>query len=101
MKLAWSNLAVAELRHLRRYSIEHWGRDVATRYLLDVRATATRIAERPEQARPLRGAYRLVRVRSHYLIVHVDEKADMLTIARVLHTAMDLKRHLPPDGTRP
>ena len=96
MKLAWSNLAVAEMRDLRRYSIERWGRDVALRYVADVRDMAKRIAARPELARPLKGSFRLARVRSHYLIVHVDEEVDRATIARVLHTAMDLSSHLPP-----
>jgi plasmid stabilization system protein ParE len=29
------------------------------------------------------------------LIVHVDPAADRVTIARVLHTAMDIDRRLP------
>ena len=95
MRLAWSNLAKAELGELRRYSIERWGRDVALRYLEDVRDAAKRVAARPDVARPLEGELRIVRVRSHYLIVHVDEAAGRLTVARVLHTAMDIERHLP------
>jgi plasmid stabilization system protein ParE len=38
---------------------------------------------------------RILRVRAHYLIVHIDEDADRLTVARVLHMAMDIERHLP------
>jgi hypothetical protein len=30
----------------------------------------------------------------HYLIVHVDPAADCVTIARGLHAAMDIERHL-------
>ena len=37
VKLVWSNLASNELRALRRYSVEHRGREVALRYLIDVR----------------------------------------------------------------
>lgn len=95
MRLAWSNLAKAELAELRRYSIERWGREVALRYLEDVRDAAKRVAARPDLARPLKGSLRIVKVRSHYLIVHVDHAADRLTIARVLHTAMNLAQHLP------
>ena len=98
MRLAWSNLAIEELRALRRFSVERWGKDVAARYLADVRAAAKQVAVHPARARPLRGALRLVRVRSHYLVVHVDDAADQLTVARVLHTAADLERHLPPRG---
>ena len=94
MRLAWSELAKAELRQLRRHSVERWGRDVAVRYLEDVRDVARRVADEPRRARQLRGAFRIVRVRSHYLIVYVDEASDRVTVARVLHTAMNLDRHL-------
>ena len=40
-----------------------------------------------------------MRARSHYhLICHCDETTDILTVARVLHTAMEIERHLPPDA---
>lgn len=94
MRLAWSNLAKIELSELRRYSVERWGSDVGLRYLEDVRDAAKRVAAWPTRARPLGGNLRIMRVRSHYLIVHVDETANRLTVARVLHTAMDLERHL-------
>ncbi len=95
MKLAWSNLARGELQALRRFSVERWGRDVAQCYLEDVRNAARRLGEDPRVAKPLKDQYRIFRVRSHYLIVHVDRKADRLTVARVLHVAMDIERHLP------
>lgn len=95
MKLAWSNLAIRELRELRRYSIERWGADVAKRYLEDVRDAAKTVAADPRCAKPLHGPFALRRVRSHYLILHIDAGTDRLTIARVLHTAMDVERHLP------
>ena len=95
MRLVWANRATAELDDLRRYSIERWGAPVAKRYLEDIRDAARRVAATPDRARLLRGPYRILRVRSHYLIVHVDDAADRATIARVLHVAMDIERHLP------
>lgn len=95
MKLAWSNLAKGELQELRRYSVERWGREVAQRYLEDLRAIAKQLSVDPVRARPLKGPFRIARTRSHYLIVHVDAAADRLTIARVLHVAMDIERYLP------
>lgn len=97
MRLAWSNLAIKELRALRRFSRERWGPAVATRYLEDVRDAAKQLAGNPGLARPLRGRLGVFRVRSHYLIVNVDADANRITVARVLHTAMDLERHLPTD----
>lgn len=95
MKLAWSNLAKRELEELRQSSIERWGRDVALHYLEDLRTAAKQLATDPLRANPLKGPFRIFRVRSHYIIVHVDAAADRLAIARVLHVAMDIERHLP------
>ncbi len=95
MKLVWSRLAVEALREVRRHSIERWGRDVALRYLQDVRDAAKRVAADPHAARELRGDLRILRVRSHYLIVHVNDGTSTVTVARVLHAAMDVERHLP------
>lgn len=69
--------------------------DVALRYLEDVRDAAKRAAVNPSRARPLEDEFKILRVRSHYLILHTDSVADRLTVARVLHTAMDVERHLP------
>ena len=98
MRLAWSRLARAELAEIRRYSIDSWGRAVAIRYMKDMRDAAKTVAAEPTRAQPLRGPWRLMRARSHYLICHCDENADRLTIVRVLHSAMDIERHLPPDA---
>lgn len=95
MKLVWSHLARREIEHLRLHSIETWGSAVARRYLEDIRDAAKAAAERPARARTLSGDFRILRVRSHYLILHVDAQAQRLTVARILHTAMDIERHLP------
>ena len=95
MKLVWSNLARQELEHLRRYSIDNWGAAVARRYLEDIRDAAKSVAEHPERARFLRDDFRILRVRSHYLILNVDQMLQRVTMARVLHVAMDIERHLP------
>ena len=95
MKLAWSHLCIRELREVRRYSIERWGRDVAARYIQDIRDGAKRAAADPYAARKLHGDLRIVRVRSHYLIIQVNESTSTVTIARLLHVAMDIERHLP------
>jgi plasmid stabilization system protein ParE len=94
VKLGWSNLAGAELQELRRCSVERWSRDVAQRYLEDVRAAAKQLSADPHRAKPLKGPFRIFRVRSHCLIVHVDAAGDA-TVARVLHVAMEIGRHLP------
>jgi plasmid stabilization system protein ParE len=61
VKLAWSNLAKAALLKLRRSSVERWGRDVAQRYLEDVRAAAKQLTLDPLRAKPLKGPFRVTR----------------------------------------
>jgi len=95
VKLAWSEIARLELEELRRYSVGRWGREVARAYLADVRDAAKRIGVDPGRARALKEPYRIFRVRSHYLILHVDAEAVRVTVARVLHVAMDIGRYLP------
>ena len=65
MRLAWSNLVRQEMEALRRLSFERWGAVVAARYLDDIRIAAKRVSADPSQARPLKGPYRILRVRSH------------------------------------
>ena len=92
MKLVWSNLARAELAEIRRYSVDTWGRATAIRYMRDLRDAARTVAADPTRARPLRKSWCIIR----------DERTNTLTVARVLHVAMDIERHLPPEaGTRP
>jgi plasmid stabilization system protein ParE len=95
VKLAWSHLAKAELQEIRRSSVQNWGHDVAQRYLEDIQAAVKQLAHDPLRAKPLKGPIRILRIRSHYVIVHIDTAASRLTIARVLHVAMDIERHLP------
>ncbi len=96
MKLLWSEPARANLLEIRRHSVRTWGKATATNYLNEIRETASAIAKNPGLARKLRGDYRIVRVRSHYLVCHCDDTKDVLTIARIPHIAMDIERHLPP-----
>ncbi|MCB2010931.1 MAG: type II toxin-antitoxin system RelE/ParE family toxin [Geminicoccaceae bacterium] len=97
MKLVWSTRAVAELHDIRRYSVKRWGGSVAISYMRDLRDAAKAAARNPETARPLRGPWKRVRARSHVLVCYLDEPDDRFVIARVLHGAMDIERHLPPD----
>ena len=95
MRLLWSHLAKQEIVKLRRYSLKNWGREVAVRYMSDIRDIAKAVAKKPERGRLLRDNFRIVRVRSHYLIYKIDDYDNAIIIARVLHVAMDIMRHLP------
>lgn len=95
MKLVWSNIARQELVKLRIFSIENWGNEVAVRYMCDIRDGAKQVAATPERARLLRGNLRILRIRSHYLIFQINNDLRTVVVARVLHAAMDIEKHLP------
>lgn len=97
MKAVWSGEARKDLTDIRRFSVKRWGRDVAKRYLADLQDAARTIADNPDRTKPFRGPYRLFRVRSHVLVSRNDDDNDRIVIVRVLHSAMDVIRHLPPD----
>lgn len=94
MKLDWSNIAKAELDGIRRFSTDRWGGDVGLRYLEDLRDAAKRVAADPSRAKPLKGPFCGFRVRSHYLILRLTGADGTLTVARILHVAMDIDRHI-------
>jgi toxin ParE1/3/4 len=96
VKVAWAQLAKAELAEIKRFSMERWGRDVAIRYVTGLRAAVMASAAEPHGLRKARGPYRIRRAQSHLLIFHLDVEADLLTVARILHARMDIERHLPP-----
>ena len=96
MKLRWTNQAKAELAQIQRFSKDRWGTETAKAYLTDIRNAARAIAADQASLRPLRPPFSIKRVRSHYLIVHINNENRILTVARVLHTSMDVGRHLGP-----
>jgi toxin ParE1/3/4 len=95
VKLEWSESAKRDLTEIRRYSAIRWGREVAKQYLKDLRAAAKFLAADPRRARPLRPPWGCTIARSHVLICFENTEEDTLVIARVLHGAMDIERHLP------
>ena len=95
MRLVWSNISKQEMLELRAYSLKIWGRDVAVKYMSDIRDCAKLIARGPHVGRRLKGDFRIIRVRSHYLIFKINEATKTAVIARVIHVTMDIERHLP------
>ena len=85
--------ALADLRGIRRYSVDNWGLERAERYLADIDETIQRLCEGRVRGRPVAGRrYRYYRSESHYVFFRVV--GARLTILRVLHSSMDFQRHL-------
>ncbi|MBX3029704.1 MAG: type II toxin-antitoxin system RelE/ParE family toxin [Chloroflexi bacterium] len=109
--------AEADIESIASWSEARFGRESRRRYIallvaafLDVTEDPTRIGHvaRPELGEGIRSWHlrgsrhhstgRAVRQPRHILIYRVD--GDVIEIVRVLHDAMDPRRHLDPDEAR-
>jgi len=90
-----TDLALADLREIERYSIEKWGRRTADKYLRDVELALDRLREDPGILR-LEPAFApglyFYRVRKHLLVCDVAGKS--ITVLTVIHTSMDIPTRL-------
>ncbi len=79
------------------YSIENFGETVAEVYRRDLEGCFARIGEDPRIGRPVAGRTRSffrVNCREHAIFFERTDEGNVIVV-RVLHAAMDFKRHLP------
>lgn len=84
-----------DLRSIWRYSVEHWGRERADRYVRDIHQAFAALADEVHRGRrcdDILPEYRKYRVESHMIFYRVI--ADGIEIVRILHQNMDFVRHL-------
>lgn len=101
MRLRLTEAALADLRSIRAYTLETWGSDQEQRYLdriwarfEDLRLHSERYRLRPD----LFPGCRIAAEGKHVILFRALD--GQLEIARVLHAAMDFKRHLPLDSSQ-
>ena len=107
--------AQSDLRAIRRYTVDHYGRRGANAYdallkqaLRDIRDDPFRpgSTERPELGRAIRSyhvAFSRGRARSRiktprHFVIYVLPRPDEVVVSRVLHDSRDLARHIPKDA---
>lgn len=91
-RLRFSKAARSDLLQMRRYSLERYGRAVATRYVDDVEAAFRLLQEQPQAGRPHLAAGADVRCftkRRHRVFYRIED--EVVHILRVLHHAMDAR----------
>jgi toxin ParE1/3/4 len=91
-----SKEAKADLDTILRYSIETFGVERAERYYLTLEECLERVASDPMLGRTIAGRSRTFfqyNCQRHGIFYVTDD--DGVFIVRVLHLAMDFKRHLP------
>ena len=96
MKLALTPAALADLRAIRAYTLERWGLTQEIAYLDQMwEKFETLVADSaPYRFRPeLFPGCQVAAEGKHVILFRVNKST--LQIVRVLHSAMDFKRHLP------
>jgi toxin ParE1/3/4 len=98
MKLILTEAALEDLRSIRAYTLESWGTEQERIYLDSLWARFEALRLNPERCR-LRGdlfpGCRIAAEGRHVILYRTG--GEVLEIVRVLHAAMDFKRHLPGD----
>jgi toxin ParE1/3/4 len=97
MKLVLTLAALEDLRSIRAYTLETWGPDQEQRYLDQIWARFEDLSLHPDRYRlrpDLFPECRIAAEGKHVILFRAN--AGQLEIVRVLHSAMDFKRHLPP-----
>jgi len=87
--------AAADLEEIWLYTYENWGEDQADRYLRRLNDRIMELAGEPERGKPqkaIRTGYYSIRIARHVVFYTFTDK--FVGIERVLHSQMDMDRHL-------
>lgn len=98
MILELTDAAVSDLRSISAYTRENWGEEQEEKYLTEMWDRFERIQKAPEDWRfreDLFPGCQIAPQGRHLILFRID--GDILQIVRVLHSAMDFKRHIPKD----
>ena len=97
-RLVLTNIALADLKSIRRYSKRTWGREQTTRYMAHLRDTLKGLVRGAVVARnrdDLRPGLQIATSGRHCIFFEATESR--ILVVRVLHDRMDYRRHLDAD----
>jgi toxin ParE1/3/4 len=95
MKLTITEAAMHDLGSIRAYTLETWGEAQEETYLRRIWSRLQSLREDPSRHRLREELFPGCRIASegrHVILFHSEGNA--VTVVRVLHSAMDFKRHL-------
>ena len=96
-KYRLSKQAEKDLSEIWRYTVEHWSREQANKYVNGLLDACTEIAKAPEKHgfsyESVREGYRKYPYRKHIIFYKVIIDGSTF-ISRILHEKMDFRRHL-------
>jgi toxin ParE1/3/4 len=97
MKLVLTEAALADLRAIRSYTLATWGAEQEQRYLRTLWSRIESLRKDPTSYRlrdELFPGCRIAAEGRHAILFRAS--TETLAIVRILHSAMDFKRQLPP-----
>lgn len=95
MKLVLTEAALEDLRSIRAYTLETWGSEQESAYLRRMWSRFRSIRENPELFRSRDDLFpgcRIAPEGRHVILFRFE--GESLQVVRVLHAAMDFKRHV-------
>ncbi len=98
MKIALTEAALEDLRSIRRYTLETWGAEQEERYLKQIWQRIESLRRDPSRHRLRESLFpgcRIAAEGKHVILFRASPES--IEIVRVLHAAMDFKRHLPSE----
>lgn len=99
MRLELTEAALAGLRSIRLYTLQVWGEREERRYIDMLWEKFSQILAEPSRCRfrhDLFSDCQIATAGKHVVLFRVREGT--LQVVRVLHSAMDYQRHLPPNS---
>ncbi|MGM0943676.1 MAG: type II toxin-antitoxin system RelE/ParE family toxin [Bacteroidota bacterium] len=91
-----SQKAIEDLESIWVYTFQNWSKEQADRYYKLIIQEIEYVAKEPFSGKSLKilqKDYRVSKVKSH-LIFYRNKENEPVEIVRILHSALDIKRHL-------
>lgn len=101
MKLELTQAALDDLRSIRAYTLEQWGPVQEQQYLDQIWEKFGAILTDPSKFRFRQDLFpgcQIAAEGKHVILFRMHSSS--LQVVRVLHGAMDFKRHIPPENRR-
>ena len=98
MKLELTHAALDDLRSIRAYTLDHWGSAQEQHYLDQLWLKFEDIVKDSPRFRFRHDLFpdcQIAAEGKHVILFRV--RKDVLQVVRLLHSAMDFKRHVPPE----
>ena len=98
MTLDFTPAAISDLRSIRDYTLETWGEIREQEYLNELWKKFDEILSDPQRWRfrnDLFPGCQIAAQGKHVILFRID--AEALQVVRILHSAMDSRRHLPEE----